>query len=216
MIKNIIFDMDGTLSNTAIATLASVKEIEQKYQLPDLTLEEIHHAMGIGGFPFYQMLFPTVETSVLKEVEKEVDILEDKKIEEFGRSILFHGVYEMLTSLKDNGYNLHIASTGNPNHVKTTLSASGILCFFSTVSCNEPAKIHMVKRIIDNGNLNEWAMVGDMFKDSEAARENNILAVGAAFGYLSPEDFPLFDKVIHQPMDIFSLLADKHHIQAHT
>ena len=207
MIKDIIFDMDGTLSNTAIATLASVKEIEDKYQLPPLALETIHHAMGIGGFDFYKILFPTVPTETLKKVEAEVDILEDIKIAEIGKAILFPDVYDMIVSLKEKGYRLHIASTGNPNHVKVTLTSSGIMPFFTTVSSNEPAKIEMVRRIIGNGNPREWAMVGDMFKDSEAARANHILAIGADFGYLSPDDYHLFDRIIYEPMEIHQVLG---------
>ena len=206
MIKHIIFDMDGTLSNTGIATLASVRKIEGKYQLPSLTLEEIHQAMGIGGFEFYKILFPTVPEKTLKKVEKEVDALEDLKIEEMGVHILFPDVYEMISSLNQKGINLHIASTGNTKHVNVTLTSSGILPFFTSISSNEPAKIEMVERIIGNGNRQEWAMVGDMFKDSEAARKNNILAIGAGFGYLSPDDYHLFDRIIDKPMDIHNIL----------
>ena len=206
MIKNIIFDMDGTLSNTAIATLASVKEIESKYQLPPLALETIHRAMGIGGFGFYKLLFPTVPIETLRKVEAEVDVLEDIKIAEIGKAILFPDVYEMIVSLKEKGIRLHIASTGNPNHVKVTLTSSGIMPFFTTVSYDEPDKIEMVRRMIGNGNPREWAMVGDMFKDSEAARANHILAIGADFGYLSPDDYHLFDRIIYEPMEIHQVL----------
>jgi len=43
-------------------------------------------------------------------------------------------------------------------------------CLFLPVSSNEPAKIEMVERAIGNDSSQEWAMVGDMFKDSEGVR----------------------------------------------
>lgn len=207
-IKHIIFDMDGTLSNTAIATAAAIKQVNDKYNLPKITDEHIRNTMGIGGLEFHATLFPTLPMETLLKVEQDVDRLEEEHIVKMGEKMLFDGVKDMLAKLTARqNITIHIASTGSKRHVHATLTATGIYDLFTSISCDEPAKIDMVKKIVGNSDPAGWAMVGDMYKDSEAARGNGILALGAEFGYLVKENFSLFDYVLSVPGDIFQYMA---------
>ena len=132
--------------------------------------------------------------------------LESENITKIGRDILFRGVREMLETLREKGYPFFIASTGSTHHVSNTLKAAGITEWFTGIHCNEPQKKDMVRRIINGANPAEWAMLGDMFKDSEAARANGIFAIGAGYGYLHKKNHALFDAVIQQPHHIFHYL----------
>ena len=200
--KHIIFDMDGTLSDTAKATLAAIKKAEKLFKLPPVTENSIRDAMGIAGLDFYRHILPNVPDDVLIKLEPEVDALELAVIQDLGPEILFPGVADLLVSLKQANTNLYIASTGSEVHVHGTLQATGIKSYFSGIYCGESAKIDMVRRIIAGSDPDEWAMIGDMFKDSEAARGNGILALGAEFGYLAKEDYSLFDAVLRTPEDL--------------
>ena len=206
MIKRIIFDMDGTLCDTAKATLAAVKTVEKRFKLPPITYEHIKKSMGIAGLEFYRSMFPGLPEDVLVSLEPVVDALEQDIIQSMGADILFPGVYELLEALWQAGYELHIASTGSKVHVYGTLDATGIESFFTGISCGEPAKISMVRHIIADSDPKEWAMVGDMYKDSEAAKGNNIMALGAGFGYLAEQDFLLFDAVLDTPKDLWDFI----------
>ena len=205
--KHFIFDMDGTLSDTGRATAKAIKAVEKRYQLPTINDSHIRNAMGIGGLDFYRCLYPSVPEDILVKIEPEVDVLEQEAIQTIGADILFPGITLMLTALTQKGCDLHIASTGSKCHVEGTLQATGIKSFFTSVSCGEPAKISMVQRIVSGSDPRDWAMVGDMYKDAEAARGNNILALGAGFGYLAEEDFSLFDAVLDVPMDLLAYCA---------
>jgi len=202
--KHIIFDLDGTLSNTAKATMIAITEAEKQLKLPKVTEDQIRDAMGLAGLAFYEYLYPQVSQEVLLDIENIVDAAEEVAVKTIGKEILFPGVVDMLMGLLEKGCFIYIASTGSKNHVYNALSACNIEKFFTEVSCGESEKILMVRRIIAGRNLNEWAMVGDMFKDSEAARGNKILALGAGYGYLTKSNFPLFDFVLSTPMDIFN------------
>ena len=204
--KHIIFDMDGTLSDTAKATLEAIKKAKECFDLSPVTESSIRDAMGIAGLDFYRHIFPNISDDVLIELEPEVDAFELVAIQNLGPKILFPGVADLLASLKQANINLYIASTGSEVHVHGTLKATGIKPYFFGIYCGEPAKINMVSRIIAGYNPDEWAMVGDMFKDSEAARGNGILALGAGFGYLSQEDFSLFDAVLKTPEDLLAYI----------
>ena len=202
--KHFIFDMDGTLSDTGMATAKAIKAVEKHYQLPTINNSHIRNAMGIGGLDFYRCLYPSVPEDILVKIEPEVDVLEQEEIQAIGADILFPGVNEMLAALVQAGHDLHIASTGSKNHVEGTLLATGIKPFFTSISCAEPVKISMVQQIILDTDPEDWAMVGDMYKDAEAARANNILALGAGFGYLAEKDFSLFDVVLYAPGDLLA------------
>jgi len=206
MIKRIIFDMDGTLCDTGKATLTAIKMVENRFNLPPITYADVQNAMGLAGTEFHRCMFPDLPEDVLLKLEPVIDLLEQDAIQSLGSDVLFPGVSDLLEALWQAGYELHIASTGSKSHVHGTLDATGIESFFTGISCGEPAKIAMVRRIIADSDPQEWAMVGDMFKDSEAARGNNILALGAGFGYLAKQDFSLFDAVLGTPKDIWGYL----------
>lgn len=205
-IKHIIFDMDGTLSDTAKATYAATTEGAKVYGFPHVDYMEILAAMGLPGLDFYSRLYPGVSAAELLTIEKQIDDGEECMVKSLGAEILFPGVFEMLEALIKDGYSLYIASTGSTRHVHATLQASGIEKYFTGIHSNRPEKVSMVKEIIAGRDVSEWVMVGDMFKDSDAARGNGIVALGAGFGYLAKEDEGLFDYVLKTPMDIFKIL----------
>ena len=206
MIKRIIFDMDGTLSDTGKATLKAIETVKNRFNLPPVTYTDIQKAMGLAGLEFHRALFPDLPEDVLVNLEPAIDVLELDAVQGMGVEILFPGVSDMLAELWRAGCELHIASTGSKTHVHGTLEAAGIEAYFTGISCGEPAKVSMVRRIIADSNSQEWAMVGDMFKDSEAAKGNNILALGAGYGYLAKADYPLFDGVLNTTKDIWRYL----------
>jgi phosphoglycolate phosphatase len=204
--KFIIFDMDGTLTATAKATGLAIDRVRKKFDLPNITDEDIRAAMGLGGLEFHEKLFPEKNKDILIRIANEVEKWEEKNIKMIGRDILFPGVREMLLGLRERGCPLFIASTGSLRHVRNTLRTSGIMRLFTEIHCDEPQKVGMVKKIIANRDPDEFIMVGDMFKDAEAARGNGIFALGAGYGYLDIHDRDLFDAVIDKPGDIFPLL----------
>jgi len=200
--RHIIFDMDGTLSNTAKATLTAIDQVRDRFILPPIDDSGVRDAMGIAGLDFFRKMFPTVAEDVIVKLGPEVDALELASIQSLGATVLFPGVIEMLETLRQAGIKMYIASTGSHVHVDGTLQATGIKHYFEGIYSGEPAKIDMVRRILGDACPSEWAMVGDMYKDSEAARGSNMMALGAGFGYLAEEDHPLFDAVLTTPADL--------------
>lgn len=206
MKKQIIFDMDGTLSDTAKATTGACNDVRAQFGLPEVSESDIRSVMGYADPEFFYRLYPDFPHEMLNEVRYKVNVLEDKKIEELGAQILFPGVDKLLSKLNSMGYSLYIASTGSTDHVHTTLKSANIEHLFKDVYCNEPVKVDMVKKIIGEHNKEDFLMVGDMHKDSDAAKANGIFALGAAFGYLTAEEYPLFDAILQTPSDLQNYL----------
>ncbi|MCL2604259.1 MAG: HAD family hydrolase [Defluviitaleaceae bacterium] len=205
-LKTIIFDMDGTLTATARATGLAVNALQAEYGFQTVTDARIRDAMGLGGLEFHAKLFPGVPSEVLEKIANDVDALEETNITKIGRDILFPGVRAMLDALAEKGHPLFIASTGSERHVNNTLKAAGITDMFTGIHCDEPQKVGMVKCIIKGRNPEGFAMVGDMYKDAEAAKGNAVLALGAGWGYLDDSEKDLFDAVLRNPEEIFFYL----------
>ena len=197
------------MADTAKVTVAAFDEVIKKHKLPKLTYDQIRDTIGIGGLDFYSRLYPLQPKEILIDFAREVENLEKIKTRALGEKILFPGISELLSDLSKNGYCLYIASTGDTEHVHTTLSSGKIEHLFTGISCNEPEKISMVNQIIAGRDVNEWVMVGDRSKDSDAAKANNILSLGAGFGYLNKEDYKLFNAVLAKPDDLYYYLRSE-------
>lgn len=202
MIKNIIFDLDGTLADTAIATTKAFREFAPIYNLPELSIDVIKSAIGFADPQFYYILYPDINKSVLKEFAKNVEDYENQATYELGDNILFPDVKTMLNKLHSQGHKLFIASTGSPSHVDCVLESACIRDLFELICCGESEKIEMVKNIIGDSSKVNWTMVGDKKKDADAAKFNNIISVGAAYGYCLPQDFDKFTKIINSPLEL--------------
>ncbi|GHV13837.1 hypothetical protein FACS189491_09350 [Spirochaetia bacterium] len=203
---HVIFDMDGTLSDTAKATSAGFHKLAKEWGFPPVTDEAIRNAMGHPSVEFCQIILPALDDERAEKFVAELDILEEAAIRELKKSLLFPGIEEMLARLNSLDIDCYIASTGSTDHVNCMMDTTGLRRYFASLYCNEKRKDNMVKKILNGSNPTEWLMVGDKHIDASAARENNVLSLGAAFGYCTPADEDLFDGILRRPEEIFELV----------
>ena len=207
----VIFDLDGTLSNSALLTMTALKNILPARGLPIPSEETVKIAMGHATPEFYYILFPDYSRDMAVSIGDLVEQGELHALLSFDGNLLFEGCLELLTCLKANGLRLCIASTGTSDHVFPILNTAGITDFFDMVSCGRPDKTEMLRELIDEaidktgGDKSGCIMVGDMKKDYESARANGILSVGACYGYCKKESAN-FDLYIDAPLDLLNIL----------
>jgi phosphoglycolate phosphatase len=206
--KHFIFDMDGTLSDTAKATVRAVRETAEKLGMSPPPAEKVKAAMGYPGLEYYHVLLGDIGEDLLAAFAAETDCNEDREIRRIGRDMLFPGIREVLDSLLGLGTELYVASTGHPNHVNLLLDVTGTRHCFKEVYCGRPRKVEMVRELMAAARARSpegWLMVGDKHIDAEAARGSRILAVGAGFGYCLEEEQRLFDLVVKKPGELIAL-----------
>jgi len=204
-IHTVIFDMDGTLSDSAILTLEALNRIAPNYELPVPSIDAIRRATGNANPEFYYILFPEFDRDLVRNVGLLVEKEEQKILPLLCGKLLFEGCLELLMRLKENAIRICLASTGDNDHVFSILKTTGIIGFFDTILCGRPDKTEMLREIIDGSDKAGCLMVGDMKKDYDAARANGIVSIGACYGYCVKETSS-FDFYIHAPLDLFSVI----------
>lgn len=204
-IHTVIFDLDGTLSDSAVLTMAAFERVAPEQGLPVPSVEAVRKAIGYANPEFYYILFPDFPRDMIYDVGKLVEQEELRILPSVGSRLLFKGCRELLEHLKACCIRLYIASTGDKEHVFSVLSETGILNLFDMVSCGAPDKVKMLRDMTKDGDKSRYVMVGDMKKDSDGAYANGILSVGACYGYCKRESTD-FDCYINAPFELLRVL----------
>ena len=210
-VHTVIFDMDGTLSDSAVLTMAALGNIAPDYGLPMPPEDAIRRATGNANPEFYYILFPEFPRDLIYNMGTLVEQEELTILPSVHDRLLFGGCRELLIRLKESNIRLYIASTGDKEHVSSVLRETGIMYLFDRISCGCPDKTEMLREMTKEGDKNGYIMVGDMKKDYEAARANGIISVGACYGYCRRE-LSGFDFYIDTPLELLQVL----HIEEET
>ena len=204
-IHTVIFDMDGTLTDSAVLTIAAFNNVVPTQGIPVPSIEKIRMATGYSTPEFYYILFPNYPRGQVLEIGRLVEQEELRILPSIGKRLLFNGCGELLECLKERGIRLYIASTGDRDHVFPVLEETGIIGFFDTISCERPDKTEMLRELSHDRNKNGYIMVGDMKKDHEGACANGIFSVGACYGYCRRE-LTEFDLYIDTPLELLQVV----------
>ncbi|MBI2463409.1 HAD family phosphatase [Candidatus Peregrinibacteria bacterium] len=140
MIRAVIFDMDGVISDTQKIFSSVESEQLKKYGIhvtPE-KLEEKYAAMS--DRPFYEKIFkdyekplPNIETLMQKKWEK-MFMLTEKNVE------ALPGVVKLITDLKNHNFKLAVASASLFNFIENVLQALKIKNMFDSIASSEEVK----------------------------------------------------------------------------
>lgn len=173
---NVIFDMDGTLINSANAICAAVNEVRVSLNLKPLDNKFIIQTINTPGKDWAKILYniDNFAHSSFKEG------FEKYFIKHYQQSVvLFDGVLDILKWLKSKACYLAIATNAPQGSLGAILQKHGILPYFDKVlgiSLGIEPKPHpmMLKLIQDEAKFERSIFVGDSAKDKGAAQNAKI------------------------------------------
>ena len=175
-LKCIVFDMDGTLTQTNQLIYDSFNYIAQKYAGRTYTVPEIH---AMFGPPEEEALLDIVRPDQMDEVMK--DYLAFYRMHHSRLARLYPGIDEILCYAKDQGKKLALF-TGKVIHTtRITLQEFHIDKYFDFVVTgndvvNRKPSSEGLRKIMEHFALqpNEVLMVGDAVSDVKAAHEAGV------------------------------------------
>ncbi len=204
--RSLILDMDGTLVNTALATVPACTIVSRRL---GLKVHDEDFVRGLIGWPdmvMFRKMYPQANNKTLERYFIEVVKEEKLIIGKLGSKMLFEDAYDTLTKLKGNGFFLVLASTATDHHMNVCMEATQIGKFFETRKFGHYDKKIMIEEILEEYPGRSWIMVGDRIIDKRAVEAFGIPAVYASYGFGSEEEGEVFDFYIEKPSDILEVI----------
>ena len=208
MIKQIIFDFDGTLADSESVFFNVANDVCQTFNLPLFTDEQYKHLTKIPlkdaikelGVKWYQIPKYWLEGCL-------------SFMQHISSINLFDGIVDLLNDLEEYGLGLSIISSNSKDNIHSLLEKNNIDHFDSIISVQKLFKKHkFIKSFLKQNHLEpeEVLYVGDEVRDILACKKARIKVIAASWGFdgLSHlvEENP--DYIVDSPYQIKDIVED--------
>lgn len=215
--RAVLFDLDGTLADTAPDLAYALNQTLLRFERQPLPYATIRPVVSHGGIALIQLGFG-IATDAPGFEQRRQYLLDVYAANLCRETVLFPGMAEVLEYLEARALPWGIV-TNKPAWLTDPLIAAMQLdhragCVVSGDTCAQrkphPQPILHACQLLDRDPTDTW-YVGDAGRDIEAGRAAGCPTVGALFGYLHPEDPPEAwhsDLMIETPAQLLELLSD--------
>lgn len=184
--KGIIFDMDGTLWDSAEGVAKAWTRIVNREHDKErvITVEDIHGVMGKTMDKIAEELFPELTEGPRLELLEKCCEDENTYLREQG-GVLYPELEETLKELQKD-YHLYIVSNCQSGYIEAFFEYYGFEHYFEDIECfgnNGLQKGENIRRLANRNGLTEAVYVGDIQGDYDAAMEAGVSFIHAAYGF---------------------------------
>jgi phosphoglycolate phosphatase len=188
----VVFDLDGTLVDTAPDILDSLNQCLDTVGLKHADASELRRFIGFGGRVMIERAFEAHRRPL---AAGELDRLYAKFIEDYaggipGKSAPYPGVVDALDRLSAAGYLLAICTNKMERHSRLLIEALGLSARFAancgqdTFPFRKPDPRHLFGTIeAAGGDVERALMIGDSRTDIDTAKAAGIPVIAVDFGY---------------------------------
>lgn len=211
MFKNVLFDLDGTLTDSYEAIVTSLEYALEKKGITPKTDEKTRRSY-IGPSLVY-----SCENVYGVSRELADDIVEEyRKVYREGNMFkvrVYDGVLQLLENLDKAGVKMFVATSKPEEFAVAILEKIGLAKFFEKIQAPsfktcEHGKDELINTVIREFGLDpsECLMVGDTKFDIEGGIKAGVKTVGVTYGYPGEGDFLKADYTVSNPSEIESIV----------
>ena len=208
--KAILFDLDGTLTDSGEGIINCASLALEHYGIPLPSREEMRVFIG-----------PPLRETFIKygvpadKAEEAIEIYRSRYIP-IGKyeNRPYDGIRELLEKLRAQGHQLYVA-TSKPEGMSVDILEHFDLARYFTRICgasldaSRSTKSAVIAYLLEQaGDVTEAVMVGDTKFDITGAQAHNIPAIGVSWGYGEVSDMEAAGAaaIAHSPEELFELL----------
>lgn len=190
--KNILFDLDGTLTDPKLGITKSVQYALSKFDIYEHDLDRFVPFIGPPLVQSFIEHYSFSESDAWRAVEYYREYFREKGIFE---NVLYSGVEQLLQKLQTQERMIILATSKPTVFAEQILAHFQIRSYFNYVHGSEldgtrSDKTDLIEYIVTNHQLElaPTVMIGDRKHDIIGANNNRIHAIGVSYGYGSEEE----------------------------
>lgn len=213
--KAVLFDLDGTLADTALDLAYALNQTLTHYGMPEMPYAEIRPVVSHGGIALIKLGFKMQpeESGFEERRQYLLKIYEDNLCRE---TVLFEGMADVLKALEQRDIAWGIVTNKPAWLTDPLMSQMGLdkrtNCIISGDTCKNkkphPEPLLYACKLLNVAPEDSW-YIGDAGRDMQAGRAAGMATIGACYGYIYPDD-PISswdsDALIDAAADILPLL----------
>jgi len=188
-LRAVLFDLDGTLLDTAPDMVGALNELRRENQRPALPYEVARAVVSHGSGRLVKLGFPDVDPTTCEELQRRFLVIYRDNLSVATR--LFAGMDGVLAALHARGLLLGIVTNKPAWLTVPLLDQLGLAPLFAcvvsgdTVSARKPDPLPMLHAAKLAGvDATRCLYVGDAQRDVQAAHAAGMPALVATYGYL--------------------------------
>lgn len=193
MIKNILFDLDGTLTDSRQGILGCFQHTVSELSGYTYSNDEI---MAHVGIPLRTILGTLLVTNEEAMIENAVRVYREK-FAEIGitGNTLYPGIQEMLSTLKGKGRKLYVVTMKNRFDAEKVIDYIGLTELFSGIygpglNGIPDNKRKLIEAALEENNLlpTETVMIGDREEDIKSGKATGTFTIAVTWGFGTREE----------------------------
>lgn len=190
MKKTILFDLDGTLTDSAEGILNSVTLALTHFNIPVPGREALREFIGPPLIPMF------IKYGIPEENAKEALQIFRGRYTTVGKfeNAPYPGIPALLQALKAEGHRLLVATSKPETQATEILDHFQLSSYFDCICGASQDETRATKEdviaylLLQNGTADHMVMVGDTHYDIIGAKAHGIPAIGVSWGYGNTED----------------------------
>jgi phosphoglycolate phosphatase len=206
----LIFDLDGTLTDSKPGILGCLKKVIDARGIN--TKGPLDRFIGPPVEEWVIDLLPNGSKDEQFKLAREYRACYDR--EGWSNNSVFPGVRDMLIDLRQQGFPLYVCTSKQQHFAVRILDAFELSPLFNNIYGDKAeftshSKVDLLANVLREENLARDAawMVGDRSFDFDAGRANGVRCIAAGWGYGSPEECAQADAIAPTPADVPRLVV---------
>lgn len=190
MYHTILFDLDGTITESGIGITRSVAYALQKHGITETEQKKLDRFVGPPLIDSFMRFYGFTAEQARQAVE---DYREYYAVKGIFENRVYDGVVPMLQALKDAGKRCVLATSKPEGYAVQILEHFGLASYFSVVAGatmdeKRTNKADVIAYALEQLHGESAIMVGDREHDILGAKAHGLASIGVLYGYGSREE----------------------------